>query len=70
MKFNVLSLFAPWAKMDERNFKDQEKEDLVSITAPKLDDGAREFEVSSNEAASPYNAAFQTIFGSYEPGMK
>ena len=26
----------------------------------QLDDGAREFEVSSNEAASPYNAALST----------
>ncbi len=42
MKFNILSLFAPWAKMDERDYKDQEKENLESITTPKLDDGAKE----------------------------
>ena len=57
MKFNILSLFAPWAKMDERDYKDQEKENLESITAPKLDDGAKEYEVSENEAQQTYNVS-------------
>ena len=70
MKFNILSLFAPWAKMDERDYKDQEKENLESITAPKLDDGAKEYEVSENEAQQTYNAMFQRMFGSQEPGLK
>ncbi|UPW42530.1 portal protein [Salmonella phage CF-SP2] len=68
MNFNILSLFAPWAKEDEQNYKEQIKNDLESITAPKLDDGAHEIESSVNEAS--YNGLFQKMLGSHEPGMK
>lgn len=67
MNYDILSLFAPWAKEDERNYKEQLNNDLESITAPKFDDGANEIESSVNEASSGF---FQKMLGSHEPGMK
>lgn len=69
MKFDILSFLAPWAKMDAADYKEQEKQDLLSITSPKLDDGAHEIEASSQEAGT-YNGMFQKMFGNHEPGMK
>ncbi|AKU43838.1 portal protein [Citrobacter phage Merlin] len=67
MNYDILSLFAPWAKEDERNYKEQLNNDLESITAPKFDDGANEIESSVNEASSGF---FQKMLGNHEPGMK
>lgn len=66
--FNILDIFQGWAKRDEYEYKQTQKENLESITAPKLDDGAKEVEVSENEA--PYNALMQQMFGTHDPGIK
>lgn len=66
--FNILNIFAPWANMDEQEYKQNLRNDLESITAPKLDDGAREVEVSEHESA--VNGFMQQMFGGQEPGMK
>lgn len=68
MKFDILSLFSSWAKSDEKGYKEQVSEDLLSISAPKLDDGAMEYESNSNNQL--YNGLYQKMFGSSEPGMK
>lgn len=68
MTFDMLSLFAPWAKVDEQEYKQQLKNDLESITAPKFDDGAHEIEHAANEG--PSSGLFQKMFGTNEPGMK
>lgn len=65
---NILSIFAPWAKADEQEYKAQLNNDLESITSPKLDDGAHEIETSDRE--THYNALMQTMFGNNEPLMK
>lgn len=65
---NILSIFAPWAKADELEYKEQINNDLESITAPKLDDGAREVEAQDRDV--PYNALMQQMFGNNEPFMK
>ncbi|UIS65706.1 portal protein [Enterobacter phage Entb_45] len=64
----ILSIFAPWAKADENEYKEQINNDLESITAPKFDDGAREIE--TNEREVPYNALMQQMFGNNEPTLK
>ncbi|QQG32084.1 prohead core protein [Citrobacter phage CkP1] len=66
MNLDLLNLFVPWAKEDERNYKEQTNNNLESITAPKFDDGAHEIE----SAETSYNGFFQQMLGSYEPGMK
>lgn len=68
MNFNILSLFAPWEKHDEFEYKRQIRDDLESITGPKFDDGAHE--VETNEHDAPYNAFNQMMFGTQLPGMK
>lgn len=66
--FDILKMFTPWAKRDELDYQDQLKNDLESVTSPKLDDGAREVETNENESA--YNALIQQMFGSNETGVK
>lgn len=68
MAFNILKMFTGWQQRDEYEFKQNQNENLESITAPKLDDGAREIEVSENE--HPYNTLMQTMFGAQDPGIK
>ena len=68
MNFDILSLFAPWAKVDEQEYKQQIADKLESITAPKFDDGATEIESSSVDGAQ--SGLFQKMFGMHEPGMK
>ncbi|AHY25153.1 portal protein [Pectobacterium bacteriophage PM2] len=65
---NVLSIFAPWAKVDEEEYKEQMRNDLESFTAPKFDDGAQE--VETNDRELPYNALMQQMFGNNEPQFK
>lgn len=66
--FNILSMFKPWDKRDELDYQEQLKNDLESVTSPKLDDGAREVETNENESA--YNALIQQMFGSNEAGVR
>lgn len=68
MAFHILDLFKPWQKEDELEYKQQIKNDLESITAPKFDDGAREVETNENDLQ--YNSFNQMMFGTNEPGMK
>ena len=64
----ILNFLKPWAKEDEQEYKQQEKNNLESMTGPKFDDGAREIE--SQEQNVPYNALMQQMFGSNEPEVK
>ncbi|AEN93953.1 portal vertex protein of head [Escherichia phage Bp7] len=64
----ILSFLKPWANEDEKEFKQQINNNLESVTAPKLDDGAREIE--TQEQNIPYNALMQQMFGSNEPEVK
>ncbi|ARW57597.1 portal protein [Serratia phage CHI14] len=68
MAFDLLSIFAPWAKQDEQEYNQNIKNDLESVTAPKFDDGAREIEANENDR--PGNGFLQQMFGTQEPGMK
>ena len=68
MKFDVLSLFAPWAKVDEQEYDQQLNNNLESITAPKFDDGATEIESERGDIAGA--GLFQRMYGQNEPGMK
>ena len=64
----ILSFLKPWANEDEKEYKQQLNNNLESVTAPKLDDGAREIE--TQEQNIPYNALMQQMFGSNEPEVK
>lgn len=66
--FETLKQFAPWARADEREYKQNLNNNLESITSPKLDDGAHEVEVNSQE--SSYNAFMQQMFDSQAPDVK
>lgn len=68
MALDILSLFAPWAKVDEHEYKQQLNDNLESITAPKFDDGATEIEASAADGAA--SGLFQKMYGMHDPGMK
>lgn len=68
MAIDFLNMFKPFSKRDELDYQEDLKNNLESITSPKLDDGAREIETNENE--SGYNALMQQMFGSNEVGVK
>lgn len=57
----TLKMFAPWLKQDELELKKNLSQEHVSISGPKLDDGAIEIESHDN---TPYNVLMQQFFGS------
>lgn len=60
--FGILDMFNHWRDIDEEQYNKESKDNLLSITSPKLDDGAREIEVSAGQ----YNAFHQQTFDGYD----
>lgn len=58
--FETLKMFSPWAKEDQSTYNQIINNNNDSITAPKFDDGAIEYESDS----SSYNVLMQQFFGS------
>ncbi|QPI13944.1 portal vertex protein [Serratia phage 4S] len=65
----MLGQFKIWARQDEKDFKDQTQNGLESFSAPKLDDGAREVEVSDRESGIQ-SGIMQQFFGQHTPEAK
>lgn len=58
----ILDLFKYWQDTDDNQYKHDINQNALSITSPKLDDGAREIEVSAGQ----YNAFHQQTFDGYD----
>lgn len=65
---NILGMFTPWNKRDEEENDKKLRNNLDSITSPKFDDGAREYETTENEL--PYNAFNQQLYGAGDVEIK